>query len=122
VISGTLISTTTCLILVVTVDVPILHINTELESQRKVIKPFTALRSTANCRSCCLLLTIDKSFNNCTFPSLLCRMLNHTELLIRVYSMGSISSEVGHKARTNRREGSIVFILTSEGVFMSYQS
>jgi len=120
VISGTLISTTMFLILVVTVDVPLLHINTQLESQRKVIKPFTALRSTANCRSCCLLLTIDKSFNNCTFPSLLCRMLNHTELLI--YSMGSIRSEVGHKARTHRREGSIVFILTSEGVFMSYQS
>jgi len=120
VISGTLISTTMCLILVVTVDVPLLHINIQLESQRKVIKPFTALRSTANCRSCCLLLTIDKSFNNCTFPSLLCRMLNHTELLI--YSMSSISSEVGHKARTNRREGSLVFILTSEGVFMSYQS
>jgi len=49
-------------------------------------------------------------------------MLNHMELLIHIYSMGSFISEVGHKARTNRREGSIVFILTSEGVFMSYQS
>jgi hypothetical protein len=111
VISGTLISTTMCLILVVTVDVPLLHINTQLESQRKVIEPFTALRSTANCRSCCLILTIDKSFNNSTSPSLLCRMFNYTELLM--YSMCSIGAEVGHKARTNLREGSIVFILTS---------
>lgn len=82
------------LILVVTVDVTHLHINTQLESQRNVIKPFTARRSSASCSSC--LLTAHP-------PSLLCRMLNHTALLF--YSMDSISSEFGHKARTNRREG-----------------
>ena len=49
------------------------------------------------------------------------KVQTNIQTFMTIYKVGSSSSEVGHKARSNRREGSTVFILTSEGVCMSYQ-
>lgn len=85
-ISDTLISTTMYLILVVTVDVPLLHINTQLESQRKVIKPFLLLLEvlpTVDLVVCSLQLTSISTTAHSLLSHVEC--VNNTELLYTIW-------------------------------------